>query len=276
MSTVRAASLAVLWPAVLAGDLPPDPWKTVAPGVEVGRLPAREGGPVVTVVRVDPRQNAFRLLSARLEGLAPPPSAPDWAERAGVLGVINAGMFQEDGSTPVAYARSGRRVANPRWSRDNAVFVAEPADAVRPAARILDRTCDDVPGEAAAYGVVLQNIRMLDCQGRNVWARQARRWSTACVGADADGRVLLIHVRAPFSTHDLIDVLIALPLRLTRLMYVEGGPEASLYLSVRGETLVSEMGSFETGFFESDDNRRFWPLPNVLGFAPRAARGEAR
>lgn len=274
---MRAAVLAALLPAGLAGDVPAaGPWKTVAPGVEVGRLPAGAGGPIVTVVRVDPRRNEFRLLSARLEGIAEPPTAPQWAERSGVLGVINAGMFQGDGLTPVAYARSGEREANGRWNRDNAVFVAEPRDRSRPAARILDRTCDDVPREAAAYGVVVQNIRMLDCEGRNVWARQARRWSTACVGADADGRVLLVHVRAPFSTHDLIEVLRALPLRLTRLMYVEGGPEASLYLKVGGETVVSEMGSFETGFFESDDNRRFWPLPNVLGFAPRPAAGGER
>ena len=244
-------------------------WTSVAPGVEVGRLPVRPGGPMVTVVRVDPRQNAFRLLSARLEGLAEPLTAPQWAERAGVLGVVNAGMFQGDGLTPVAYARSGGRVANGRWNRDNAVFVAEPEDPAKPPARILDRTCDDVPREAASHRVAVQNIRMLDCEGRNVWAQQARRWSTACVGADADGRILLIHVRAPFSTHDLIDILRTLPLRLTRLMYVEGGPEASLYLRVGGETVVEEMGSFETGFFESDDNRRFWPLPNVLAFGPR-------
>ena len=84
---------------------------------------------------------------------------------------------------------------NGRWNRDNAVFVAEPDDPARPAARILDRTCDDVPRQAPGYRVVLQNIRMLDCQGRNVWAPQPRRWSTACVGTDADGRILLVHVR---------------------------------------------------------------------------------
>ena len=51
-------------------------------------------------------------------------------------------------------------------------------------------------------------------------------------------------------------------------MYVEGGPEASLYVKVGGE-VVSEVGSFETGFFESDANQVFWPLPNVIGFAAR-------
>ena len=29
------------------------------------------------------------------------------------------------------------------------------------------------------------------------------------------------------------------------------------------------MGSFETGFREDDDNRAFWPLPNVIAVAAR-------
>jgi hypothetical protein len=271
------ATLALLLPAALPAEPPPATgWKTVAVGVEVGRFPAGAGGPTVTVVRVDPKENEFRLLSATVEGLAEAPTAPEWAQRAGMLGVVNAGMFQADHRTPVGYARWGEKTVNRRWNRDNAVFVAEPRDPAKPAAGILDRTCDDVPRDAPAYRLVLQNIRMLDCQGRNVWAPQPRRWSTACVGADADGRVLFVHVRAPFATHDLIEVLRALPLGLKRLMYVEGGPEASLYLAVDGRPLVSEVGSFETGFFESDDNQRFWPLPNVLAFAPRATQGGGR
>ena len=110
---------------------------------------------------------------------------------------------------------------------------------------------------------------MIDCRGRNVWAPQPRKWSTACVGTDRRGRVLLIHARAPFATHDLVNALLKLPLGLERLMYVEGGPEASLYVRADGRAAVSEVGSFETGFFENDANRVFWPLPNVIAFSAR-------
>ena len=72
--------------------------------------------------------------------------------------------------------------------------------------------------------------------------------------------------------HDFVDMLRALPLDLKRLMYVEGGPEASLYVAVDGKDVVSQFGSFETGFREMDDNKEFWPLPNVIGFAPKAAK----
>ena len=109
---------------------------------------------------------------------------------------------------------------------------------------------------------------MLDCERKNAWAQQARRWSTAAVGIDAQGRVLFIHARSPWSTHDLIDILRELPLDLQRLMYVEGGPEASLFAKVGGRVELSAIGSFETGFWERDDNQRFWQVPNVIAVMP--------
>jgi hypothetical protein len=251
--------------ALLAG------WQAVAPGLEVGRFPsprpAAVGDSVVTVVRVDPKRYPLRLLSAKLLGLPRNPTAEEWARDHGVLAVINASMFQDDHRTSVGYMRDGPRVNNGRWTRDNAVFAAGPQDPSLPAAQILDRQCQDATALAARYRVVVQSIRMLDCAGGNVWAPQERRWSIASVGADAAGRVLLIHARSPWSTHDFIDIVRALPLGLKRLMYVEGGPEASLYLQIDGKAVVAEMGSFETGFREDDDNHVFWPLPNVIAVA---------
>jgi len=70
------------------------PWQAVAPGLEVGRLaspqPAPIGSSLVTVVRVDPERYEFRLLSAKLLGLKDNPSAPEWVDRNGVLGVVKA------------------------------------------------------------------------------------------------------------------------------------------------------------------------------------------
>jgi hypothetical protein len=51
-------------------------------------------------------------------------------------------------------------------------------------------------------------------------------------------------------------------------MYVEGGPEASLYVAA-GKERLERVGSFETGFREADDNAAFWPIPNVLAFKAR-------
>ncbi len=249
------------------------PWQTIAPGLELARfdaVPRSEiGDSVVTIVRVDPARFEFRLLSAPLLGLDRNLTAPEWADSQHVVAVVNAGMFRDDRRTSVGYMRDGARVNNGAWTADKALFAAQPSAASLPAAQIIDRTCQDAAVLEPQYRVLVQNIRMIDCQRRNVWAEKPRRWSTACIGADADGRILLIHCRSPYSTHRLIDVLLGLPLSLARLMYVEGGPEASLYVKLDGKVVVAETGSYETGFFENDTNRAFWPLPNVIGIAPR-------
>ena len=48
---------------------------------------------------------------------------------------------------------------------------------------------------------------MVSCDGRNVWFKRKRAWSTAAIGTDSDGRLLLIHTRSPYYTQDLINML---------------------------------------------------------------------
>jgi Phosphodiester glycosidase len=105
---------------------------------------------------------------------------------------------------------------------------------------------------------------MVSCARANVWTQQPEnKWSTAAIGIDQRGRLLFIHVRSPLSTHDLIDALLALPLELREAMYVEGGPEAQLYVHAGGRELefVGSHGSSFAGI----ENTMALPIPNVLG-----------
>jgi uncharacterized protein YigE (DUF2233 family) len=262
--------IALVW---LAAAVAASPWSEPAPGLEVARLeaPVRSevGDSRVTVVRIDPERYEFRLLSSKLLKLEANLTAKEWVERHGVWGAINASMYRTDHRQSVAFMKDGAGVNNDQWTKDNAVFAAAPDKADLPPVQILDRVCDDVETLKPRYAILIQNIRMLDCEGANTWARQPRKWSAAAVGTDRRGRVLFIHSRSPYSMHDFIEVLQALSLDLKRLMYVEGGPEASLYVAVDDKELVSQFGSFETGFREMDDNRDFWPIPNVIAFAPK-------
>ncbi|HVT58535.1 MAG TPA: phosphodiester glycosidase family protein [Thermoanaerobaculia bacterium] len=92
--------------------------------------------------------------------------------------------------------------------------------------------------------------------------------ATAAIGVDRAGRVLFIHSRSPYSVHDLIAQLQKLPIDLARAMYVEGGPEAQLYVRA-GHDDLEFIGSYETGFIERDDNDHAWPVPNVVVVVPR-------
>src|SRR5207247_1607918 len=107
---------------------------------------------------------------------------------------------------------------------------------------------------------------------RNTWGLDSqRRWSTAAIGTDGKGRVLLIHARSPYPVHELVERLLALPLDLRATQYVEGGPEAQLYVRA-GAFEVEQIGSYETGFNQTDANLLAWPIPNVIAVKRKAAR----
>jgi hypothetical protein len=57
--------------------------------------------------------------------------------------------------------------------------------------------------------------------------------------------------------------------------HLEGGPEAQLYMNVGG-TELELVGSFETGFQDTDKNDVAWPVPNILGVKPRAAKPDGQ
>ena len=51
---------------------------------------------------------------------------------------------------------------------------------------------------------------------------------------------------------------------LVALQHLEGGPEAQIYIHVRDYKLEL-CGSYESGFFESEDNHHAWSIPFVIG-----------
>ncbi|MFH2127078.1 MAG: phosphodiester glycosidase family protein, partial [Pseudomonadota bacterium] len=65
----------------------------------------------------------------------------------------------------------------------------------------------------------------------------------------------------------MVDRLLALPLGLKAAMYVEGGPEATLYAS-DGRRELSVVGSFGSKAEQTEANTGQWALPNVIGVVP--------
>jgi hypothetical protein len=276
---VRAASLllaALALGATAASGLGPDsPWRVLEPGLELAELtapqPADLGDSIIRVLRIDPERFDLRLLNVSASDDGRLQTARDWARSHGLVAAINASMFQTDYRSSVSLMINRSHVNNPRVSKDNAVLAFDRRSESVPRVQIIDRQCQDFESLRKKYRVLVQSIRMVSCEGRNVWAPQEQRWSTAAVGMDRSGRVLMIHCRSPYPVHDLIEMLLQLPIGLRNAMYVEGGPEAQLY--VRAGSFEAEyFGSFETGFFEADANRRAWPIPNVLGVERREPR----
>jgi len=177
---------------------------------------------------------------------------------------INLGMFQTDGQSNVGYMRHGSHINNPRWNSDNSVLALNASGGSGPQALWLDRDQTKDVQQLAQYEIVVQNLRLIAKDRRNVWSRSDKKWSEAAVAIDSAGRVLFLFTRAPYTMREFNDLLLKLPLAIVAAMHVEGGPEASLSIHAAGIDL-DLAGSYETGFWPNDSNHKQWPIPNVLG-----------
>jgi hypothetical protein len=275
----RALLLLLPLPALLAGVSPhagTDPaagtWVRLDAGIELGTfdspLASDSGDSRIRILRIDPKSCRLRLLNASAPGEKGPLTAREWCERHGLLAAINASMYQEDLRTSVSLMKTRGYTNNARVSKDMTILAFDRLDTEVPEIQIIDRECQDLDAVRARYGTLVQSIRMISCTGRNVWSQQPRRSSIAAIGVDGGGRILFLHSRSPYSTHDFISILLGLPVGLSRAMYVEGGPEAQLYARGGGREFEF-VGSFEAGFIPRDDSPRAWRVPNVIAVEKR-------
>ena len=232
--------------------------QTPRPGLEIERVPGPTG--CVTVVHIDPAHFRLRLLTALADG--GPRTAPEWAKEFGLVGLINASMYAPDQRSIGMLVSSGSVIRGKDNERLGAFFAFDPIEERDAAVLLTGRDCDgfDLGALRRRYRSIVQNFRLLDCDGRPVTWKDARRFSAAAVGIDDKGRPVFIHARAPMQMSDFAELLASRHLRAA--MYVEGGPEASLYVRA-GDLEVTEMGTALFG------NRAFFSIPNVLGFVPR-------
>jgi hypothetical protein len=222
----------------------------------------------MTIVRVDPRRYAFRFLLANRDGGSR--TLPEWVRDFQLAGGINAGMFLPNDRPCGFVEENDVVVSNRRVARFEGVFGFGAAGAADGSVGVGGRGCGDgLDAMRARFGSVIQSNHVLvDCAGAPQRHWRTKRYSAAAIGVDREGRAVLVHVRTPYRMQVLAQMLAADSLGIRGLVYMEGGPEASLI--ARGEAVhVQEVGSYEDGFHPMDSNRDFWRIPNVIGFAPR-------
>lgn len=276
MTALRRILIAlVLLPCLAAPATAGEPWRELEPGLELGEF-VPQGQPVryaIAVVRMDPARWSLRLLCAEDQGVEPM-TVEQWAQRFGLAAAINASMYlREDHLRSTGYMRSGPYVNNPVINARFGAFLAfGPRHDALPPVQIVDRYAQEWEALLDDYESVIQNFRMLSVEQKNQWPQDQETHSIAAVGMDNAGRVLLIHSREPYSVHDFTETLLRLPIGLYNAMYVEGGPEAGLYVHAGGYT-GRWMGSWEKGTFLGGSSHRFWGVPNVIGVV-RAEAGQ--
>jgi len=89
------------------------------------------------------------------------------------------------------------------------------------------------------------------------------------IGAtDTEGNIYFLFTRSPYTHQQVIGYLIRLIPTIRTTVYLEGGPEASLYVQT-GDTVISKFGSYVSKTYPNDNNDHFWKIPNVIGIRLR-------
>jgi hypothetical protein len=247
-------------------------WQPLEKGIELGIFrspsPSDVGDSLIRVLRIDPKYYRLRLLNTSAIPNGTPITPKQWCQQNGLTAAINASMYQTDYKTSVSLMRKKGHINNPRLSKDMTILAFDRLDSGVSEVKIIDRQCEDFEFWKNKYATLVQSIRMISCTGKNVWKQQPRRWSTSAIGIDVKNKVLFIHVRSLYSTHDLINILKVLPLNISRAMYTEGGPQAQLYITVPNQEFEF-VGSYEVGSSDANKGSLSWPLPNVIGISKR-------
>jgi uncharacterized protein YigE (DUF2233 family) len=246
-------------------------WKTIDSGLFLAEIDATAksdyGDSKFTVLKIDPAHYNFTLVSAKQpgEGVA---TAEAWAKKKNLIATFNTSMYRMDFQTSVGFMKHYDFVNNGELNADNTIAAFNRKDESVPEVQIIDRTCQNWEELKTKYNSFSQSIRMVDCHQNNKWQVDEKRWSMIVMCMTKDGKVLFAFTRSPYTVHNFIKMLLKLPLNIHNMMYLEGGPEASMYVNHKGVE-VKKFGSYETGFNENDDNNEFWQIPNMIGISKK-------
>ncbi|HSY61968.1 MAG TPA: phosphodiester glycosidase family protein [Cytophaga sp.] len=245
-------------------------WKNLEAGLDYASfetsIKSSHGDSKIDVLRISPDYFSFDLYCMEQKRMGSE-RINQIAKENNLIASVNAGMFKLEGNfqTCTGYMKKGAYINNPTMNASyKNVFVCNPKDTSKPSASVIDITCQDWVQAKSAYTSCAQGIRMIHCEGKATWQASEKKWSMVLLGEDTTGNILFIFSRSPYKVLDFTNILLQSELKLKRLMYLEGGPEASFYLNHPSLSL-QKMGSYETGFNENDNNTVYWAIPNIIG-----------
>lgn len=247
------------------------PWKILMDGMQFAEVDAPDKSVVndskLTILKIDPRKFDFEFLTASEKGKHPR-TAPDWAGEFKQNIIINAGMYSYNKmQSNKGYMKNYNHLNNPEKSGYyNAIMAMHPKDKNKLPFEIIDITCQDWEKVQHQYHSLCQGMRMISCDGDGM--AFAKRPDQSCsmivTATDPEGTVYIIFTRSPYTHRTMISYMQGMPLNIRTTVYLEGGPEASLYINT-GDTIIAKYGSYVSNTCNNDNNDHFWKIPNVIG-----------
>lgn len=245
-------------------------WTTLVKGVEFIEMDAPEksflGDSKLSILRLEPEQLQFFMYNAtQMNNLRL--TAPQWADSFDLNIVMNAGMYDlANGLIHRGYLKNGKHFNNKKVNLDyNSMIAFAPKDSSNSQFDIFDLQCENWSEVCDQYSCYAQGMRMIDCNGEAMgWNKKNQSCSMLVAAKDEKGRIWFIFSRSPYSHNQMISFLGTFKDDLRNAIYLEGGPETSLYIDIK-DHCIEKIGSYVSQTFPTDTNNHFWELPNVIG-----------
>ncbi len=222
----------------------------------------------VEILMIDPQYFEFGFALAS-QNDSTEKQAPEWCLNYNFNGVINAGMYHANKSlSAVGFLQNGTHLNQSNDHNGHRMVAAfNPRKNGLKDFDIFDLNQTTLADIQESYYMMFQSIRMIDGDGKPVYwsSKTTKRMSLATLGITEDGKVLFFFSRSPFSANEFTDFMLSLPFKVKSAMYLEGGPETSLYV-YHDDFCLQRYGSYVSGTFAHDRNDKFWTIPNMLGF----------
>jgi len=245
-------------------------WEKLAEGIEICEVDAPKKSHVndskLTIVRINPDKFDFFLFTATEHGKVSR-TVNEWADSFNLEIVVNAGMYElSNGLINRGYMKNYDHCNNPTFNPTyNSMIALNAKDSLDPDFAILDLKCDAWENVKSDYHCYAQGMRMIDCNGEALgWNKKNQSCSMLVAATDPEGNIYYVFTRSPYTHNEMISFLLSFPFELTNAIYIEGGPETSLYIKI-GDKIIEKVGSYVSQTYPNDDNNHFWELPNVIG-----------
>lgn len=239
---------------------------TWSPGVRCGEDLA------AVIVRIDPECYRFAVHHFQDEGLSSPPLMVDWHRRVGASLMFNAGLFLEDFSYMGLLYKDGRALGKRRHPQWQALFVAEPTEADRRKAGVLDLAFEQFDEERPAYREAAQALMVVDRTGKIRVKQSGKRAHQTLLAEDGGGTIWLLKTTNPATLYGLGDCLRRSFPALRQVMAMDGGSSSEVLVGADLLTQLTRSG-YTPGWRSAVDGTArasHIPLPAVISIRPRA------
>jgi len=222
------------------------------------------------VVKIDPDLWEIKSYSITELGMEKGISAREWADKKGLVAVINAGMYDKDLKTHIGmYVKNNHSNNSIFHSKYKSAAVFNPKSNNQPPFRIIDLDETNINKIKKEYDTIIQNERLIKRPGENRWKAGSKKWwSEAALAEDKDGNVLFLYTPASFNMYDFNKKLLSLPLNIECAQHLDGGFPAQIFFNY-GKTKIEFHSGMEVFHGAEDTPGPGLPLPNIIGISAK-------